>query len=45
MTADGKLSAQFEHTIVITEQGADVLSVPDTGNAWSIPLQASNVVQ
>jgi methionyl aminopeptidase len=27
VTVDGKLSAQFEHTIAITEQGAVVLSV------------------
>jgi methionyl aminopeptidase len=27
VTADGKLSAQFEHTIAITDYGADVLSV------------------
>jgi methionyl aminopeptidase len=44
VTADGKLSAQFEHTIVITEGEAEILSLPQTGQAWSIPLHASNVV-
>jgi methionyl aminopeptidase len=44
VTADGKLSAQFEHTIVIREGDAEILSVPDHGSAWSIPFQATNVV-
>jgi methionyl aminopeptidase len=26
VTADGKRSAQFEHTILVTEDGADVLT-------------------
>ena len=29
VTADGKLSAQFEHTVVITQDGAKILTVPD----------------
>ncbi|HEX9289031.1 MAG TPA: type I methionyl aminopeptidase [Anaeromyxobacteraceae bacterium] len=28
VTADGSLSAHFEHTIAVTEEGADVLSLP-----------------
>lgn len=28
-TLDRRLSAQFEHTIVVTEQGAEILTVPD----------------
>ena len=28
VTADGSLSAQFEHTILVTEEGAEVLTVP-----------------
>jgi methionyl aminopeptidase len=28
VTADRRLSAHFEHTIAITEQGADILSLP-----------------
>jgi methionyl aminopeptidase len=27
-TADGKLSAQFEHTILVTETGYEVLTLP-----------------
>ncbi len=28
VTADGKLSAQYEHTILITKNGHEVLTVP-----------------
>ena len=28
VTADGKLSAQFEHTILITETGNEILTLP-----------------
>jgi len=28
VTADGSLSAHFEHTIAITENGPDILSLP-----------------
>ena len=28
VTADGKRSAQFEHTLVVTEKGADILTLP-----------------
>jgi methionyl aminopeptidase len=28
VTMDGKLTAQFEHTLVVTETGAEVLTVP-----------------
>jgi methionyl aminopeptidase len=27
VTADGKRSAHFEHTLVITDQGAEILSI------------------
>jgi methionyl aminopeptidase len=37
ITADGKLSAQFEHTIAVTKDGADVLT------AFAAPLQNSEV--
>jgi methionyl aminopeptidase len=30
VTADGKLSAQFEHTIAITDRGTEILTIcPD----------------
>lgn len=29
ITADGKLSAQFEHTVLITETGYEILTLPD----------------
>ena len=28
MTVDGSLSAHFEHTIAVTEDGPDILSLP-----------------
>jgi methionyl aminopeptidase len=28
VTADGRLSAQFEHTVLVTERGAEVLTLP-----------------
>ncbi|AKU99641.1 Methionine aminopeptidase [Labilithrix luteola] len=36
VTVDGSLSAQFEHTIVITEAGYEIMTVPPTGGAWAI---------
>jgi methionyl aminopeptidase len=42
VTADGSLSAQFEHTIAITERGPRVLTLP-AGVPWGPtykPLQA-----
>jgi methionyl aminopeptidase len=27
-TRDGKLSAHFEHTVVVTDKGAEILSAP-----------------
>jgi methionyl aminopeptidase len=29
VTADGKLTAQFEHTLVVTETGAEILTLPE----------------
>ena len=31
ITADGKLSAQFEHTMVVTETGVELLTMPADG--------------
>ncbi len=31
VTTDGKRTAQFEHTLVVTDDGAEVLTVPATG--------------
>jgi methionyl aminopeptidase len=28
ITADGSLSAHFEHTIAVTDNGAEILTVP-----------------
>lgn len=32
VTVDGKLSAQFEHTLLVTDTGCDVLTKRITGN-------------
>jgi methionyl aminopeptidase len=45
VTADGKLSAQFEHTVLVTEGDPEILTLPDNGKAWSIPFHTANVVQ
>jgi len=36
VTADGKRSAQFEHTILVTERGVEILTLPD-GQAQPFP--------
>lgn len=33
VTKDGSLSAQFEHTILVTPEGAEVLTVPSGSSA------------
>lgn len=45
VTRDGRLSAQFEHTVAITEDGPEVLTIADTGKTWSIPFHEANRVQ
>jgi methionyl aminopeptidase len=45
VTKDGKLSAQFEHTVAITDDGPEVLTVADQGKTWSIPFLVANRVQ
>jgi methionyl aminopeptidase len=37
VTLDGKLSAQFEHTICVTEEGAELLTVQNDTGAWEPP--------
>jgi methionyl aminopeptidase len=34
VTQDGSLSAHFEHTIVITEKGPEILTRSETGETW-----------
>jgi methionyl aminopeptidase len=45
VTADGRLSAQFEHTVLVTEGDPEILTLPDNAEAWSIPFTTANVVQ
>lgn len=44
VTKDGRLSAQFEHTVAITEQGNEVLTMPPDGWVWGVPFQATERV-
>lgn len=45
VTLDGRLSAQWEHTVAVTDGGADVLTLPDWGEAWGdLPLEAGKRV-
>lgn len=34
VTADGERSAQFEHTLLVTETGCEILTQRSTGRAW-----------
>lgn len=45
VTRDRRLSAQFEHTIAITDRGPEVLSLPDFGEPWGVPFEAAKRVQ
>ncbi|MDH7568150.1 MAG: type I methionyl aminopeptidase [Armatimonadota bacterium] len=36
-TADGSLSAHFEHTVALTEEGVAVLTAGPDGQGWSLP--------
>jgi methionyl aminopeptidase len=45
VTADGRLSAQFEHTIAITDNGSDILTIGDRGETWSLPFSGAKEVQ
>lgn len=41
-TKDGSLSAQFEHTILVTEHGAEILSLTPSQTAAKVLLQIGN---
>jgi methionyl aminopeptidase len=45
ITKDRKLSAQFEHTVAVTNNGAEILTIPDMGEPWGLPLQMTKRVQ
>lgn len=37
VTTDGKRSAQYEHTIAVTEKGVEILTCQNDEGAWEIP--------
>ena len=41
ITADKKLSAQFEHTIAVTESGVEILTVQNDQGTWEVPGRAT----
>lgn len=45
VTADRRLSAQFEHSVAVTETGYEILTLPDHGPVWGLPIEATNLVQ
>jgi methionyl aminopeptidase len=45
VTKDRRLSAQFEHTVAVTENGPEVLTLPTVGEPWGVPFQTANRVQ
>jgi methionyl aminopeptidase len=40
VTADGKPSAHFEHTVAVTEKGPFVLTCGPNGEGWAMPYNA-----
>ncbi|GAC1469857.1 MAG: type I methionyl aminopeptidase [Chloroflexota bacterium] len=44
VTKDKKLSAQFEHTVLITDNEAEIVTLPETGEGWGIPMQVADRV-
>ena len=45
VTKDRELSAQWEHTVLITDRGPDILTLPEQGEPWGVPFQAIKQVQ
>jgi methionyl aminopeptidase len=45
ITKDRRLSAQFEHTVAITDHGPEVLTRPSIGESWGLSFEGAKVVQ
>jgi len=45
VTKDHRLSAQYEHTVAITDGGPQILTLPETGVAWGVSFRGANIVQ
>lgn len=45
ITKDRRLSAQFEHTIAVTDRGPEILTLPEHGEAWGVPFRLADRVQ
>lgn len=45
VTRDRKLSAQFEHTVAVTDRGPEILTLPEHGEPWGVPFRLADRVQ
>lgn len=45
ITKDRKLSAQFEHTVAVTDRGPEILTLPEHGEPWGVPFRMADRVQ
>ncbi len=45
ITKDRKLSAQFEHTVAVTDRGPEILTLPEHGEPWGVPFRMVDRVQ
>lgn len=45
ITKDRRLSAQFEHTIAVTDRGPEILTLPEHGEPWGVPFRLADRVQ
>ncbi len=45
VTSDRRLSAQFEHTVAVTDDGYEILTLPGHGPVWGLPERSVNLVQ
>jgi methionyl aminopeptidase len=45
VTRDRRLSAQYEHTVAITDHGPEILTLPSLGEPWGVSFSGAKVVQ
>jgi methionyl aminopeptidase len=45
VTKDHRLSAQYEHTVAITDRGPEILTLPSVGEPWGVSFEGAKVVQ
>ncbi|MBV9278570.1 MAG: type I methionyl aminopeptidase [Chloroflexi bacterium] len=45
VTKDRRLSAQWEHSVAVTDSGWEILTLPEHGQPWGLPFQVAELVQ